>query len=298
MKNNTRSGYVAIVGQPNVGKSTLMNYCLGKKLSITSRKPQTTRHRILGVKTIDDVQIMYMDTPGLHLSAKKAMNKIMNRVARAALHDVNVVVFMVEALHWDEQDEWILKLLQDITLPVVLVINKIDKIKDRRMLLPFIEKISDQYSFAKVIPLSAKQGDQVEEFEQEIISLLPEDVHYYSPEHFTDRSDRFVAAEFVREKLMRLLGQEIPYAVTVMIDAFEEDDKIIRVSAIIYVEKDSQKSIVIGEKGAKLKAVGTAAREDMEMFFDKKIFVKLWVKVKGGWSDDERALRSLGYNDE
>lgn len=297
MSNNTRAGYVAIVGRPNVGKSTLLNHLLGKKLSITSRKPQTTRHRILGVKTVDDVQIMYLDTPGLNTGVKRTMNRYMNRVVKASLVDINLVLFVIEALQWNELDKHVLSMLKSIDQPVFLVINKIDKVADKSKLLAFIDEISKQYEFAAVLPISAVQNTQLDVLEQKIIEELPTDVHYYPPEQVTDRSDRFVTSEIIREKLMRGLGQELPYSCAVTVDAFEEEDSIIRIAAIIWVEKDSQKSIVIGKGGERLKSIGTQSRIALEEYFEKKVFVNLWVKVKSNWSDDERSLQQFGYED-
>ena len=294
--NQTRSGFVAIIGRPNVGKSTLMNHQLGIKLSITSRKPQTTRHRILGIKTIDDVQIVYVDTPGMHLGAKRQMNRHMNRVARASLEDINVVIFVIEALRWTDEDKQVLTLLENVSQPVILAINKVDQIKSRQALLPFMQARAAEYDYYKMIPISAKNGLQLETLEQEIIAALPEDHHYFSPDQFTDRSDRFVSAEMIREQLMRQLGQEIPYALTVTIDAFSEEDDLVRISAVVWVERDSQKSIVIGKKGERLKRVGMEARKTLQTYFEKKVYVQLWVKVKGGWSDDQKMLEQFGYN--
>lgn len=298
MNNSTRSGYVAIVGQPNVGKSTLMNHLLGLKLSITSKKPQTTRHRILGIKTIEHTQIIYVDTPGLHLRAKNEMNRIMNRAAKAVLHDVDLIIFMIEALQWNQQDQWILNLLKTVKVPVILAINKIDELSSKEELLPFIDEIKNQFNFLNIIPISAKNNLQIDLLENEIIKHLPKDVHYFPPDQITDRSDRFIASEIVREKLTRFLGQELPYSVTVTIDAFEESEKIIKISATIYVAKESQKAIVIGQKGERLKLIGQKARIDMETYFEKKVFLKLWVKVKRDWIDDKRILQSFGYDEK
>lgn len=298
MNNSTRSGYVAIVGQPNVGKSTLMNHLLGLKLSITSKKPQTTRHRILGIKTIEHTQIIYVDTPGLHLRAKNEMNRIMNRAAKAVLHDVDLIIFMIEALQWNQQDQWILNLLKTVKVPVILAINKIDELSSKEELLPFIDEIKNQFNFLNILPISAKNNLQIDLLENEIIKHLPKDVHYFPPDQITDRSDRFIASEIVREKLTRFLGQELPYSVTVTIDAFEESEKIIKISATIYVAKESQKAIVIGQKGERLKLIGQKARIDMETYFVKKVFLKLWVKVKRDWIDDKRSLQSFGYDEK
>lgn len=295
--NNTRCGFVAIIGKPNVGKSTLLNYLLGRKISITSRKPQTTRHRILGIKTLEDVQIIYVDTPGLHLNEVRAMNRYMNRTAKAVLHDVDVIIFVVDEFRWKDEDEWILNQLKNVTKPVILAINKIDKITNKDELLPYMEVVSKKYPFYKIIPISANKGIQVDTLEKEVISCIPQSTYLYSPEQFTDRTERFLVAEIIREKLMRMLGEEVPYALTVAIEALEDKEKIVAIHAVIYVEKDSQKAIVIGKGGLRLKAVGQKARLDMEKYFEKKVLLKLWVKVKENWSDDERQLRELGYAD-
>jgi GTPase len=292
-----RSGFVAIIGRPNVGKSTLLNTALGKKICITSRKPQTTRQRMLGIKTSDASQIVYVDTPGLHSGQKKELNRYMNRVAKSALHEVDVVVFMVQALAWTKQETIILSYLESLTIPVVLVINKIDLVKDKQQLLPFIDEVSSKFDFAKIIPVSARQGSQVDCFENDIISFLPAGNLLYPPEQFTDRSDKFVVAEFVREKLTRQLGDEIPYALTTTIESMEEESNIIRIACLIWIDKESQKHIVIGEKGSRLKQVGIASREDLERYFNKKVFLQLWVKVKSGWSDDADMLNRFGYEE-
>lgn len=292
-----KSGYVAMIGKPNVGKSTLMNYILGKKLSITSRKPQTTRHRILGVKTQNDTQVVYLDTPGIHQNHKRLMNKVMNRAALGVLEEVDIILFLVDALKWGEDDAAVLKQLKSLSIPIILVVNKIDQVKDKALLLPFLEKISALYDFVKVFPISAKTGLQVDALENEIHQLLPSDIPFFPPEQFTDRSNKFVATEFIREKLMRSLGEELPYETAVTIEAFEEDESIIRIAALIFVNRDSQKAIVIGKAGSVLKSVGTQARLDLENYFEKKVLLKLWVKVKSGWSDDQRSLQDFGYDE-
>lgn len=292
-----RSGYVAIIGRPNVGKSTLLNHILGLKISITSRKPQTTRNQILGVKTVDDTQIVYVDTPGMHVKEPREINRYMNRVARAALDGVNVIVFIVEATGLVELDRWVLKLLQDQKIPVILAINKIDKLHDKSALLPFIQAMSALYPFAHIVPISAKNAVGVELLEKQIVQYIPEGQHQFPADEFTDRSDRFMAAEFIREKLMRQLGQELPYSTAVTIDIFSEDDTIIKIAATIWVEKVGQKSIVIGKDGARLKLVGTDARKEMEKYFEKKVFLQTWVKVKDNWSDDQRELQRFGYDE-
>ncbi|MDZ7663126.1 GTPase Era [Thiohalophilus sp.] len=299
MTNDTsRCGYVALVGRPNVGKSTLMNHLLGQKLSITSRKPQTTRHRIIGIKTTEQAQIVYVDTPGIHQQAKKAMNRFMNRAASSAIDDVHVVVFVVEALKWTDEDEMVLSVLKGITAPVILAVNKVDRLKKKEELLPFLQTLHEKLNFSEVVPISAKSGTNLPQLETEIIRYLEISEPYYPEDQLTDRSSRFLAAEIVREKLMRNLGQELPYATTVEIEKFEELERLNRIHALIWVERDNQKSIVIGEKGERLKKVGQQARLDMQKLFDKKVHLELWVKVKAGWSDDERALSSLGYRDD
>ncbi len=291
-------GYSALIGRPNVGKSTLLNCFLGKKLSITSKKPQTTRHRIMGIKTLGDVQLVFLDTPGLHLGEKGALNRYMNRAALKTLAEVDVVLFLVSGTTWTAEDRFVLEKLQATQLPAILVINKIDLIKQRELLLPFIEARQKEYDYKAIVPISALKQDQIEVLQSCIIDNLKDDMHYYDPEQFTDRSDRFIASEIVREKLMRFLGQEVPYDLTVTIEAFEETKKVIKIAAIIWVEKAGQKAIVIGKDGEMLKKISTRARLDMETYFENKVFLQTWVKVKSNWSDDERALNQLGYKDD
>ena len=271
-----------------------MNYVLGMKISITSRKPQTTRHRILGIKTTDNVQMVFVDTPGLHGDHRREMNRVMNRVARAALDEVDVVLFLIDAMHWDSDDDLVLRQLKSSEKPVILVVNKIDLIKQKELLLPFIENLFKQFDFQTIVPISAKTGLQVNELEQALEKLLPHEGNLFPPEQFTDRSDRFIAAEFVREQLMRSLGDEIPYELTVAIESFEEDKKLVKIAALIWVSKESQKAIVIGTGGSVLKKVGTSARQSLEFYFGKKILLKVWVKVKSGWADDQATLHSFG----
>lgn len=292
-----RTGYVALVGRPNMGKSTLLNRILGQKLSITSRRPQTTRHQILGIKTEGDVQAIYVDTPGMHKQQEKAINRFMNKAAFQALKDVDVVVMLIDRLRWTEEDDMVLSAIKTQKAPVILAINKIDFIKDKDALLPWLEEVQQKYNFAHIVPISAKTGRNVEQLEQLIESFLPEGENFYPEDQITDRSSRFLAAELVREKIMRQLGDELPYEMTVEIEEFAHDGRILEISALILVERDSQKAIVIGEKGSRLKKIGIEARKDMEILFDNKVMLNLWVKVKSGWSDDERALRSLGYDD-
>jgi GTP-binding protein Era len=294
-----RSGYIAIIGRPNVGKSTLINRVLGQKLCITSRRPQTTRHRILGIKTTEQGQFIYVDTPGLHSDNKKAMNRYMNRAAASSIEDVDVVLFVVEGLKWTDEDQKVLKRLQnDAKAPVILVLNKADKLADKAALLPQIETLSQQFAFAAVVPISARKGMNTDLLEQEITKLMPEGELIYDEDQLTDRSSRFLAAEIVREKLFRFLGQELPYSLTVEVELFEEDDGMYRIGAVVYVERSGQKSIVIGKKGEQLKLIGKEARLEMEQLFGCKVFLQIWVKVREGWSDNERMLKNLGYQDD
>ena len=289
-------GYVAIAGRPNVGKSTLLNHILGQKLSITSRKPQTTRHQILGVKTTDTSQVVYVDTPGIHNRRATAINRYMNRAASSVLNDVDIVLFVVQAMQWTEEDEAVLTRLQSVDAPVLLVINKIDKVGDKDMLLPYIEELSARYNFAAVTPVSALHADNIDRLEAAVTGLLPRNPPFFAEDQVTDRSVRFLAAEIIREKLIRELGQELPYTSTVEIEKYEEGDAITRIFATIYVESQGQKAIIIGSKGARLKSIGSKARADIETLIDGKVYLQLWVKVREGWSNDEQALRSLGYS--
>jgi GTPase len=292
-----KTGFVAIVGRPNVGKSTLLNRILGQKLSITSRKPQTTRHQILGIKTEDDIQVVYVDTPGMHRHQEKAINRYMNKAATAAVKDVDLIVMVVDRTRWTEEDDMVLQAVSQQRAPVVLVVNKVDFLKEKEELLPYLQEVSTRFNFDQIIPISAKTGNNVERLETLIESYIPENQHFYPEDQITDRSSRFLAAELVREKIMRQLGDELPYSMTVEIEEFVHNGGLIDISALILVERPSQKAIVIGDGGSRIKQIGQDARKDMEVMFDCKVMLKLWVKVKAGWSDDERALRSLGYND-
>lgn len=292
-----RCGYVAIVGRPNVGKSTLLNHILGQKISITSRKPQTTRHQVLGIKTGPGHQIIFVDTPGLHIDAQKAINRFMNRAASAAIRDVDVIVFVVDRTAWTEEDRNVLAQAQRSGMPVLLVINKVDLLADKEELLPHLQMLADKADFAAILPVSALRQHNVDALEQQILKLLPESDYFFPEDQITDRSQRFLAAEIVREKIMRQLGDELPYSITVQIEEFAQQGATLHISALIFVERQGQKKILIGEKGARLRSIGTDARRDMESLFDSKVMLRLWVKVKSGWSDDERALRSLGYDD-
>ncbi len=291
-----RCGFVALVGRPNVGKSTILNRLVGQKISITSRRPQTTRHRILGIKTDDQSQIIYVDTPGMHARQPRAMNRYLNRAAFDSLADVDVAVFVIEGTRWQDDDDWILERLKTLSCPVIAAVNKIDHIDNKELLLPTLQSLSSKFEFAEIVPLSARTGDQLERLEAAVLERLPESPSLFSEQQVTDRSERFLAAELVREKLFRKLGEEIPYSLTVEIESFKEEKKVLHIHALIWVDKASQKPIVIGNKGQRLKEVGREAREDMQVAFGQKVFLQLWVKVKEGWADDERALHSLGYD--
>jgi GTP-binding protein Era len=288
-------GYVAIIGRPNVGKSTLINRILGQKISIATRKPQTTRHRILGIKTTDNAQVLYVDTPGLHRGVKRAINRYMNRAAVSIMNDVDVIVFVVDGLYWTGEDQYILEKLKLVKTPVILVINKIDKIKDKEILLPRIKELSEKAQFVGIIPVSAVNGENVARLEATVTKLLPMGMPLFPHDQITDRSERFLAAELIREKLMSRLSRELPYALTVEIKKFSLQNNILNIDALIWVEREPQKAIVIGKQGSLLKTIGMQARKDMEKAFGNQVFLQLWVKVRKGWADDEQALRSLGY---
>lgn len=294
---NKRCGYVAIVGRPNVGKSTLLNHILGQKISITSRKPQTTRHQVLGIKTQDNHQIIFVDTPGLHKGEEKAINRYMNRAASSAIKYVDLVLFLVDRTAWTDEDQMVLEQVQRAKIPTLLVVNKVDLLEDKNILLPHLQELDDRGGFEAIVPISALRERNVELLEEEILKYLPESEHFFPEDQITDRSQRFLAAEIVREKITRQLGDELPYAATVEIEEFKAEGEIAHISALILVEREGQKRIIIGDKGSRLRSVGIDARKDMERLFDCKVMLRLWVKVKSGWSDDERALRSLGYDD-
>lgn len=291
-----RAGYVALLGRPNVGKSTLLNRLLRQKISITSPKPQTTRHAILGIQTLADTQIIYVDTPGMHLNAQRAINRYMNRTACDVLSYVDVAVFLVEALRWTSEDDEVLNRLGAFHGPILLVVNKVDRASPKEKLLPFIERLSGRRAFAEVVPISAKTGDNVTTLEGVISALLPDSEFLFAEDQITTASQRFMAAELVREKLTRCLRQELPYALTVDIETFAEQGSLLHIGAIIWVERPGQKGIIIGNKGATLKEVGRQAREDMEKQFGCKVFLETWVKVREGWSNNENALHSFGYS--
>jgi GTP-binding protein Era len=289
-------GYIALVGRPNVGKSTLLNRILQQKVSITSKKPQTTRHSILGIQTQDAHQFIYVDTPGIHQGSKKVMNRKMNKSANATLRDVDVVAFLVDGTHWQEEDEYVLRIIKNLDVPCFLVVNKVDKIGDKMQLLPWIEDICKRHSFAEIIPISAKTGVQVDVLQERLRAALPEGPHLFDDDQVTDRSTRFLCSELLREKIFRLCGQELPYSTTVEIESFQDENTLVRIHARILVDRENHKRMIIGDKGLKMKAMATSARMDMEALLGKKVFLQCWCKVKSGWSDDERVLKQLGYD--
>jgi len=289
-------GYVSIIGRPNVGKSTLLNNLIGQKISITSRKPQTTRWHIIGVNTDDSYQIIYIDTPGMQDSPANAINRYMNKEASNAIAGIDLLIYMVEALKWTTLDEHVLKLIKNQTVPIILVVNKIDKIKDKEPILPYLKELSEKMNFKEIIPLSALSRNSLRPLEQCIKDLLPEGTFQYPDDQVTDKTQRFFAAEFIREKLIKRLGDELPYNLTVTIDSFIEKEKIIHIDAIIWVATRGQKAIVIGQQGEGLKAAGSQARRDMERMFDCKVFLRTWVKVKDNWMDNELAIKQLGFD--
>ena len=293
----SKFGFVALIGRPNVGKSTLMNHLIGQKVSITSRRPQTTRYRVLGIDTQGEYQAVFVDTPGLHKEEKRAINRLMNRAAESALGDVELILLVVDATLWTDDDEMVFSKIENANVPVVLVINKIDKVHDKATLLPLIERLSKRVNFKAIVPVSALRSTNLDDLKKLVFESLPEGPHCFSEDSITDRSSRFMAAELIREKLMRQMGDELPYSATVEIEEFKEEENLLRISAVILVERAGQKKMVIGAGGSRIKRIGTDARIDMEKLFDCKVFLNLFVKVKAGWADDERALKSLGYAD-
>jgi GTP-binding protein Era len=291
---NFRCGYIAIVGRPNVGKSTLMNQMIGAKVSITSRKAQTTRHRITGIQTTDKAQFIYVDTPGFQTRHSNALNKTLNKTVSNTLISADVILYLIEAGTFGPADQQVIDLLPS-NVPVLLVINKADRVKDKAALMPFAQQVASKFNFAAIVPVSAKLRFQLENLEGEISRHLPENAPIFGPDDITDRSEKFLAAEIVREKLFRLVGDELPYTSTVMIEQFEQEGDLRRVFAAILVERDTQKSMVIGNKGARLKEISTQSRLDMEKLFGGPVYLEIWVKVKSGWADNEAGLRAYGY---
>jgi GTP-binding protein Era len=289
-----RCGYIAIVGRPNVGKSTLMNALIGAKVSITSRKAQTTRHRITGIQTSEQAQFIYVDTPGFQTRHANALNKKLNRTVSDTLTASDVILFVVEAGTWGQPDQQVLDLIP-ANVPCILVINKSDYVKDKKALMPFAQKVAGLHAFAAVVPVSAKQRFQLQYLQDEIEQRLPENEPIFDADDITDRSEKFLAAEIVREKVFRFVGEELPYTSTVLIEKFEQEGNLRRVFAAILVERDSHKAMLIGQKGARLKEISTQSRLDMEKLFGGPVYLEIWVKVKSGWADNEAGLRAYGY---
>jgi len=292
-----RFGYVSIIGRPNVGKSTLLNQILGQKVSIVTAKPQTTRQRIAGIKTTSQGQVVYVDTPGIHHSAGRALNRYMNRVAQASFQDVDLVLFLVEAGNWTRQDEFVARALAGVDVPVILVLNKVDLVPDKASLLKFIDANFRDRNFTAVMMVSARNGSGVHELEKQVLERLPFSRPYYDEDQFTDRSERFLAAEMIREQLTLRLHQELPYALTVQIEEFKRKGGLLTIGAIIWVERESQKQITIGKNGAVLKQVGSGARIALEELLGEKVYLRLWVKVSKDWSDNEKLIERFGYTD-
>lgn len=292
-------GLIAIVGRPNVGKSTLLNNLLGQKVSITSKKPQTTRHRILGILTEENRQAILVDTPGLHTEEKRAINRLMNKAASSSIAEVELIAFLVEGTHWTADDELVLSKIKKSGAPCILIVNKIDNVQNKEDLLPHLQKLGSKHNFRDIIPISASKGDNVDKIHDLCMNTLPEGDFWFPEDYITDRSSRFMASEIIREKLIRFTGDELPYSITVEIEQFRVDAKgIFHINALVLVERETQKRMVIGNKGSRLKTIGQEARRDMEALFGQQVFLETWVKVKSGWADDERALRSLGYGDD
>jgi GTP-binding protein Era len=289
-----RTGYLAVIGRPNVGKSTLTNRLVGAKVSITSKKAQTTRHRIHGVLTMDDAQFIFVDTPGFQMTHKNALNRLMNRSVTSTFADVDVILLVVEAGRWGNGETEIAKMLP-ADKPVLLVINKIDRLADKAELLPFIAKVSTLHAFAEIVPLSAEKGIGTDALLATVARYLPVSPPVFEADDITDRSERFMASEILREKLFRNLGEELPYGIAVEIEKFEQEGDLRRIHAAVIVDKEGHRSIVIGKGGERLKRISTDARKEMETLFGGKVWLETWIKVKGGWADDERALKSLGY---
>lgn len=289
-----RCGYIAIIGRPNVGKSTLMNKLIGAKVSITSRKAQTTRHRITGIQTVENAQFVYVDTPGFQTRHSNALNKTLNKTVTNTLTAADVVLFVVEAGMFGDADKQVLALIPK-DVPCILVINKADHIKDKAVLMPFAQQVAAQHAFAAIVPVSAKLGFQLEGLQEEVRKILPENAPIFDEDDITDRSEKFLAAEIVREKVFRLVGDELPYTSTVLIEKFEQEGNLRRIFIAILVERDGHKAMVIGNKGARLKEISTQSRLDMEKLFGGPVYLEIWVKVKSGWADNEAGLRAYGY---
>ena len=292
---NTKSGYVSIVGKTNTGKSTLLNNILGQKIAITSRKPQTTRHRFLGIRTDNEFQIIFVDTPGFHSGQKRALNRYMNKVASNAMRGVDIVLYVLDKLNWTEEDLSRVNSISDET-SVILVINKVDKLEEKNSLLPFIKELSEKDLFSHIIPISALKNLGVEDLVKLIHEKLPIGGHLYPEDQVTDISERFLASEIIRENCINRLGDELPYRISVSIERFSEVKGIIHIDSVIFVEKQSQKGMLIGQSGSMLKSIGTASRKELEKLLESKVMLKTWVKIKSGWSDNESLLPSMGYD--
>lgn len=302
-KSNTYAGYIALIGRPNVGKSTLLNKILGTKISITSKKAQTTRHRILGIKTQNPYQYIYVDTPGIHFNEQHVLNKRMVTQALGSLEFADIVVWIIEAFRWTTEDDQILKILQKNNKPLLVILNKLDRLPSSAHLLPILSQTQKHLEAQNIknfhlIPLSAKTGKNIETFEAKIAEYLPENPHFFEEDDLTDKTDRFICAEIIREKMLRLLGAEVPHHVAIEIESFKEKAHLSDISAIIWVSRIGQKKIIIGEQGVKLKTIGEQARKAIEKYLGNKVMLRLWIKVRKNWADDERALRSLGFYDE
>ncbi|MCF6319177.1 MAG: GTPase Era [Proteobacteria bacterium] len=293
-----RCGYVAVIGRPNVGKSTLINRIVGEKVSIVTAKPQTTRHQILAIHTTTKGQILFIDTPGMHVGQKKALNKYMNRTAASAVLDVDLILFLVESLMWTKDDEQALKALQHVKTPVILVVNKSDLAKHKEKLLPFVHNIFQEYNFNDVYYTSASKGKGVDDLEDKIYQFLPKSENHYEEDQLTDKSTKYLVSELIREQLMLRLHQEIPYSVTVEVESYKDKGSIVHIHALIWAEREIQKNMIIGKQGETLKKVGSLARREIESLIGKKVHLKLWVRVKSAWANNERLLHQLGYKDD
>jgi GTPase len=295
MNLQTFCGYAAILGRPNVGKSTLLNTLLGRKLSITCHKRQTTRHVIHGIKTADPHQIIYVDTPGLHKNHRRTLNRHMNQVATHAVYDVDVAIFVVDAMVWTDEDDYVLEKIKDAECPVILAVNKIDQFHDRKMMLPIIEKLAAKYDFSSVIPICATKAENTDAIEKKVAEFLPEGDYFFESDRITNRDREFLVAEMIREKLFHTTHQEIPYSAAIIVEKMQPRNGVLYANATIFVEKSSQKAIIIGKGGSHLKTIGSQARKELEVFFDQRIYLQIWVKVKQGWADDEKAMQQLGF---
>lgn len=290
-------GFITIAGVPNVGKSTLINRLMGQKISIISRKPQTTRHRILGIKTTENAQMVFVDTPGIHHDQKKSLNKMINRTAINALSDVDLILFMLDHHGWTRESRRAFEYVKQQNVDVILLLNKMDRIKNKKTLLPLIDTSQKLFDFKAIIPISAKHLD-VEQFIHDICVFLPEGEAGFPEDQITDKGDRFIAAELVREQTLRRLGQELPYSSAIEIEKFEYENDLLKIDVVIWVERDGQKTIVIGKNGEQIKAIGSGSRLELEKYFGCKVFLSTWVKVRKGWADNAQVLRSLGYSED